>query len=664
MKKLYKILVGTLICCAITTSFIGCGGNADNNVDVSRTNNWTVLSPDGSIASEISFDSQTGLSYSVKKDDTTVIEKSGLGFEIKEDDFDLLTVQNVGHRRVKGTYANVTGKSKEVEYDCNETVITLKGWKFYLDLTMRAYDDGYAFKYDIRAIDGGTGTITVLSENSEFALPDNTPMWTMPYRSTVPSRGEYFSYEAAYNRRTSTTVENEILSLPLLYQIRNKDVYSLITESALIGSGYYGSFITEPTGKSGTGVFQTVHTPAGKAENDNVVAYPFTSPWRVGITGTLKTVQESELVEKLYDNTEVWTPDDYEGDSAEYYDWVEPGVSAWSWLLYQNTRGQNDWGLQYEYLDLAEAMGWKYTILDGGWTDGLNEDTMRTFTADAHNRGIKVIVWCDAMTDFGNGKFNVLQAKLDVYKSYGVDGIKIDFFDGLNAHNNQHQGEDIDTIKWYESIYQECAKRQMVVNCHGCNKPTGERRIYPNVINREGIYGNENLTIGSSVVVNQLFVRSVIGPSDFTPVVTPLSEGMTMAQQMALAVLFESGQPSMADYTNTYLKNSDIIDFYKSIPSLRDETVFLCGELDGYYVAAVRAGDDWFVAGANSTSPNQIKLDFSFLGSGEYEANVFLNDEQDRNVITKTVKTITKDSKEDVAMIKNGGFVYHLKLKK
>ena len=204
----------------------------------------------------------------------------------------------------------------------------------------------------------------------------------------------------------------------------------------------------------------------------------------------------------------------------------------------------------------------------------------------------------------------------------------------------------------------------MVVNCHGCNKPTGERRIYPNVINREGIYGNENLTIGSSVVVNQLFVRSVIGPSDFTPVVTPLSEGMTMAQQMALAVLFESGQPSMADYTNTYLKNSDIIDFYKSIPSLRDETVFLCGELDGYYVAAVRAGDDWFVAGANSTSPNQIKLDFSFLGSGEYEANVFLNDERDRNVITKTVKTITKDSKEDVAMIKNGGFVYHLKLKK
>ena len=32
--------------------------------------------------------------------------------------------------------------------------------------------------------------------------------------------------------------------------------------------------------------------------------------------------------------------------------------------------------------------------------------------------------------------------------------------------------------------------RKMVVVCHGSNKPTGERRVYPNVLSREAVMGN------------------------------------------------------------------------------------------------------------------------------------------------------------------------------
>ena len=306
-------------------------------------------------------------------------------------------------------------------------------------------------------------------------------------------------------------------------------------------------------------------------------------------------------------------------------------------------------------------MGWEYTILDGGWNVDLKVDNFIDFVDYAHGKGVKVIVWCNALTDFGNGNAAVLRTKLDMWKSYGVDGIKIDFFDGQNAINPTHQGEDIETIKWYETIYQETAKRQMVVNVHGSNKPTGERRIYPNVINREAIRGNENVSVGSTSTINSLFIRAAVGPTDFTPVVTPLSSGITMGQQMALAVLFESGMPSMADYSNTYLNNPRIIDFYKAIPSARDETLYLDGELDGYYCAAVRAGDDWFVAGANSIVENTVTVDFSFLGEGTFEVELF-NDDGNGSV-TRRKFEVTADNSETVTMIANGGFAMRIQKK-
>lgn len=659
-----KTVAALLLSACFAFGAVGCGGTQGEEAAPSG-HNWTVASPDGSIQTNVGVDSD-GLYYSVQKDGKAILDRSSLGFTIEEDDFNLFTVKSAETRRVTGSYENISGKSSTVNYDCNELALTLEAWDFYLDVFIRSYDDGYAFRYGIRAIDGGEGTVTVVSEDTEFAVPQNSPMWVQEYSSIIPTKGNFFSYEGSFTRRQSTNNAGVTISMPVLYKLSGEEVYSLITESDLIGSGYYGSYLKESDENEGTGIFQTIHSPAGVAYPDNEIAYPFESPWRVGITGSLKTIAESELVEKVYDDVEYWRPDDYDSLSAEEqaiynYDWVEPGVVAWNWLIYSNGYGekkpQNDFVLQREYVDLAAEMGWKYTILDGGWNSNLNVDTFTDFVQYAHDKGIKVIVWCNALTDFGNGKAEALRSKLDIWKSYGVDGIKIDFFDGQNAFNPTHQGEDIETIKWYETIYQETAKRQMVVSVHGSNKPTGERRVYPNVINREAIRGNENVSVGSSSTINSLFVRATVGPTDFTPVVTPLGNGITMGQQMALAILFECGLPSMADYAQIY-RQSKINEFYKSIPAARDETVYLCGELDGYYCAAVRSGEDWFVAGANSIVESTVSIDFSFLGEGTYEVEYF-NDDGNGDVVRRRF-TVTSDTTETVTMLANGGFAMRI----
>lgn len=669
MKKLLTILLSTVFAGTLAggiTLATGCNREPDVS-GLDNKGSWTVSSPDGTVTSDIVMDYAGNLSYTVKKENVTVVEKSALGMTIAEDDFRLLTVEKQDGKKVSGSYENITGKHSKVDYECNETTITFKGWSFYLDVIMRAYDDGYAFRYNVRAIDGGDGVITVLEENTQFALPEDTTLWTQPYSgiTTGINDGNYFAYEGSYDKKKSDDLSGEYISMPMLYKVKGTGYYSLITESDLIGSGFYGSFLKEDDADEGSGILQTVPTPAGYMLDDNKIGYPFESPWRVGIVGDMATVQESELVEKVYDDAEYWRPDNYDSLSAEEkktydYEWVEPGVTAWSWLIYLNDATQSDFGLHRRYVDVAVEMGWKYVILDGGWNSGLDVNSFKSFVKEANDKGIKIIVWCNALTDFSYGRPETLSKKLDLWKSWGVSGIKIDFFDGQNALAPQFYGEDTGTIDWYEKIYQECAKREMIVNCHGANKPTGERRIYPNVVNREAIRGNENKTIDASVTINQLFIRGVIGPSDWTPVVNPFNSGMTMAHQMALAILFENGTPSMADREYTY-QNSLIKEFYKNIPALHDDTKFLSGELDGYYVGAVRAGSQWFVGGVNSVVKTTAKVDFSFLEDGvTYEAEIFENHGTDNKKVNRRKINITKGDIEFFDMVKNGGFAVRL----
>ena len=138
---------------------------------------------------------------------------------------------------------------------------------------------------------------------------------------------------------------------------------------------------------------------------------------------------------------------------------------------------------------------------------------------------------------------------------------------------------------------------------------------------------------------------------------------------MALAILYESGLPSMADYEDTY-SNELIKDFYKEIPSKRDDMVFLCGELDGYYCAAVQSGDAWYVAGINSSDKSRtITLDLSFLGEGSYEAKIY-NDPQHNficdiyctcPIINTSTQSIQSGSDLDMKMEASGGFVIVIK---
>ena len=332
MKKIiYKLIAVVMAVCMLLT-IAAC--NAEGNplikkaIEPRETNSWEVVSPDTDIKVSVGMDSAGNIYYSVNNGGVAVVDKSALGLDIREDDLNSLVFDKKTTRRIAGSYNNITGKHSQVEYDAMELQLTFKSWNHTLDVFIRAYDDGYAFRYKLDSINSSK-TAKIDEEKSSFVIPTSSLVWRQVYKPYTDftvidalknENLDTFAYErSSYDYIPASGIgQNDQIAFPVLYRPDvNEDVYSLVTESAVVGSGFYGSILQATSAGDEELRLQTVPTPAGSIEDDGYVSLPFTSPWRVGITGTLQTVVESELVEKVYDDAEYWKPDNYDELSDE-----------------------------------------------------------------------------------------------------------------------------------------------------------------------------------------------------------------------------------------------------------------------------------------------------------------------------------------------------------
>lgn len=624
---------------------------------------WTLTSPDGKITLDVYF-ANGQIAYSVAKGDVTVVEKSNIGMATDKCEFvDLTFVESQTDSKTI-SYTNVSGKTKQVTTSYKQNILTFAEGDYMLDVVFRTYNDGYAFRYNIRKADGSEGDFTVTDELTHFALPGNAKTYAMAVVTIVGLLGgdEYYSYEDKYQYRSYKNLTNEQLGFPVLYSVKSGDdeVYSLITEADIYGREYHGSALQI----DGTDGLKTIHMPACGSEVSMKASYPFTSPWRVAVVGGPDTMVESTLVEDVYDEIEPWKPDDYDSLSEEEkqiytYDWVKPGAAAWSYLNFDGDpakqAAQSNLELQRQYVDAIADLGWTWLVLDAGWDTGsFTEKVFVDFVQYANAKGVHIMVWADSYSSFYTR--TQTSATLAKWAKWGIEGVKIDFFDG--------QGAPYLSDKWklesqqslddhYEMFYQEAAKYKMVVDCHGCNKPTGERRQYPHVINREAVRGYEFKNVDSKQTAYLPFTRSSIGPTDFTPAIIPyLSGTVTVAHNMGLAVTLESGMPTFSDMPD-HFTSGEYLDFYRNLPVVWDETKLVTADLGDYVVIARRSGNKWYV-GCTASYAGTIDVDLSFLGEGNFTARIWQDSEY--NQVSQSSQSVTSASKLSLTVQKGGGF--------
>lgn len=623
----------------------------------SKDDNWKLTNPDGSLVVNIDLSDEGQLSYSVEKNNKAIVNHSILGMSFTEGkktyDFSkgLTYVKTADHEK-EFSYDCRSGKVSHVDVHYKEKVITTRIDDLFMDVTFRTLNDGYGFQYSFYKEDKQNEILTWQNEFSEFNIPTNSMTYGQDYDTSRP----YYSYETHYEVRPFNYITaDKQISMPFSYEANG--YYSMITESGLIGSGYHGSFLK----KNDNGVLKTIHAPACGSAPDYTVSLPFTSPWRVSSVGSYATTFETTIVDDILGDIDPYLP---EGETdPNYYDWVEPGLTSWSWLLHPEDDA--NYTLQNKYIDLSDKMDWKYVLLDAGWEGNHLPEEKHALIDGAHGKDVKVLAWAHAM----DAKFDddQIEATIDEYKNtWKVDGLKVDFWDGNGGAPHVFQMEDKQTLQRYENLYKLAAKYGLVINCHGCNKPTGERRRFPNLLNREGLRGNEFKTVYAPQDVLLTLTRGVVGPSDFTPVVKPIEHDVTIGFQMAMPIMLESGIPSMADEPTVYIgengEQTPYTNFYKNLPAAWDRSIFLDGNPQTHVVVARKKGNNWWVGGITSAQ-RTINLDFSFLDSGNYSAIIYNGGSRahdDEGDIDITRETVNRKTKKLISVTDNGGFAIEL----
>lgn len=254
------------------------------------------------------------------------------------------------------------------------------------------------------------------------------------------------------------------------------------------------------------------------------------------------------------------------------------------------------------------------------------------------------------------------------YSELGIKGFKVDFMDR----------DDQPMVDFHYRGAAIAAKYHLLLDYHGTYKPTGLNRTYPNVVNFEGVHGLEQLKFAGSDKVDQVtydvtmpFIRMVAGPVDYTqgamrngtkrtfrPVnEAPMSMG-TRCRQLAEYVIFESPLSMLCDSPVFYERESECTSFIAEVPTVWEETVALDGKIGEYISMARRKGDIWYLGTLTNWEKRTMEIDLSFLGDGEWSAELYKDGVNAGTVASDYIKSIIaipQDRKLSVTMAEGGG---------
>ena len=544
-------------------------------------------------------------------------------------------------------YSALHGKRSQCNNLANETVISFENpGKAKLNLIIRAYNDGVAFRYEFPEKEG---SFVVKDEFTSYSIPQSAKRWLEKWNTA--NEGLYITMNDDNTQQS--------WCYPALFNLPDNNCWYLIHE-ADVNRGYCGSKLSNAVDKSLYKItFPDPKDGNGQGESAPTITLPWKSPWRILILGSLSDIVESTLTE------DVCPPSVIKNTG-----WIKPGLVSWNY--WSSNHGTKDYRIVCDFADLAASMDWPYTLLDWEWDAMSNGGNLDDAVKYILSKGVKPLLWYNSggkhtgVTATPRDRMLTHESRVEEFtklKKMGVAGVKIDFF----------ESEKQDMIKYYLDILDDAAKFEMMVYFHGCIVPRGWDRTYPNLMTQEGVRGAEWYNNGPEFTTtapehNTIlpFTRNVVGPMDYTPVTFTDSQNphiTSYGHELALSVVFESGFQHLADRPSGYYDLPDAArTFLKEVPNAWDNTKLLDGYPGRDIIIARQKGDSWYIGGLNSERFEKTKiLKFDFLPDGvKYKLTLISDGKHDKEFATQYI-AVDKSSSVNVKLLRRGGFVAKLK---
>ena len=284
----------------------------------------SVASPNGRLVVEAGEEGGK-LMWSAERKGAKLVMPSALGLDFIErgvkGPFRLLDVKR---RTIDSAWTTRFYRKEKVVDRANEMTLFFEGeGGGRIDVVVRAYDDGFAFRYVVPEQKGFDG-FQLKGELTEWRLAPEAEGWITSYKTFLTSQ------ECAFERRKVREISpNEILGMPAVVEAGGQCM--ALCEAGL--TDWAGLFYRVPAkGQPPDAAVLTAALaplPASSASASGVAVIrttPAASPWRVAICGDTPldlAAAGADIVMNL-------NPPPEEGMD---FSWVAPGASSWAMIL-------------------------------------------------------------------------------------------------------------------------------------------------------------------------------------------------------------------------------------------------------------------------------------------------------------------------------------------
>ncbi|MDJ1500770.1 glycoside hydrolase family 97 catalytic domain-containing protein [Xanthocytophaga agilis] len=534
------------------------------------------------------------LQYQVFVDGENIIAGSNLGLRLSDgsDLYQNMKVTNSTTRIIKSTTTLTFNEKKSVENNFTEITIELEkktDANKKLQLIFRLYEEGVAFQYYL-PMAGLTSSIN--AETTEFSF----------IRSDL-------------NIFMETATESGYTEMAL----NGLGSYNEIPVT-LKGNGFYCS-INEANNQSYSRarVYRNRNNTLNTQLVSGSVSFSgvYRTPWRylVFAKTAIELADRKYMLYKLNDDNQL-------SDVS----WMKPGKVIRVITL--------DTQHALNCINFAASNNLQYILFDAGWY-GLGYSYEHNAASDprkviaaidmpavisyANSKGVGVLLYVNQVA-FDN--YNVDEF-FTLYKNWGIKGIKMGFVEGRTQKG----------IVFLQKMIKKAAEYKFILNIHDQYRPSGTSQAYPNLMTVEGVRGNEYRTNTALHTTTLPFTRFLTGAADYTvcypdpdkqnPPLTTLQT--SKAHQLALSMVFFSPLQHVLWYgVPEHYNNPTEIEFFRSLPTVWDDTRYLNGEIGKYITVARRSGNKWFVGVMNGLTSRTVTVPLDFLeGASLYKVTSY-----------------------------------------
>lgn len=599
-----------------------------------------TLSPDGKVGAQLLLDEDGSVGFTLSVDGKELVRVARIGLEVRgnADMSSRFELVSSGTTRCDSVWSRPWGPNKQVRehYEGHDYLLKNPDGA-ELRLHIKVFDDGAAYRYEIYS---GPQKHIILNETTEYTFPQDGTCWSIP--------ANFESYEMAYREQpiSSTTDANT----PFTFRLEN-GLWGSIHEAGL-------KDMPEMTLRQISGLrFGVWLCPDNTGSGSAAVAEDT-------IRMAARTIQVGRKAVDLI-NSDLLENCNH-GSRLQETGWIRPmkyigiwwgmhlGINSWVPDSRHGATTQN----AMRYIDFAARNGIDAVLLEGwntgweqwggsqvfGFCEAAPDMDIEKVIGYAREKGVEIIIHHETGGNIPWYEENLEQA-FRWCEAHGVHYVKTGYAGGFpdkELHHSQYG------VRHYQKVVECAARHKVMLDVHEPIKFTGLCREYPNLMTGEGGRGMEwnAWSEGNPPSHHTIlpFTRLLSGGMDYTPGVFDITyeclKGRndvrqwnqmdsrkcrvhtTLAHQAALWVVIYSPWQMACDLIENY-EGHPMFQFFRDYNPDCDWSRALMGEPGQYYVAARRAGEEYYIGAVTDEEARELQVPLDFLPEGRFSAVVY-----------------------------------------